>query len=114
LLRRGFTPQEFWNAIIIATPWHLAAWEATAVWEAWDSEIRFARGCPPFHVKDIYFAYLLMVQDAEIPLPQRRRALLGERMAAIEHLLDVTKPDTGFADSINKRARFLRGWASAR
>lgn len=101
-------PPGFWNTIVQATRMHLAN-ETSRVWSDWSNEVRFAFGWEDF-LLDGFTAYQSIVAEGvrstrtgfQIPV------YVGERIAAIEHALDIADPDDSFGASVNDRARHFR------
>lgn len=99
-------PREFWNTIIEATYW-AALRRDSAGWEAWEQELRYATGWSFGETRVSLFESI--VRDGYLPLdPEPRNATLGERLAAIEHLLDAVSTDSDFQKMVNDRARHFR------
>ena len=111
-------PQPFWEAISIASEWHLAANAegAVGIWEAWAREFRFATGGPEFY-RSNGNAYQEIVKTGFYTIGHNyvHPVALGERLAAVELLMDVVEGSSRgdesvfeFAEAINRRARQLR------
>jgi hypothetical protein len=100
-------PQEFWTAILEAIYWAVLRRDSAEGWKNWEREYRYATG-RTFASSGVGL-FELIVRDGKLPtLPLSREASLGQRLAAIEHLLDAASGDASFEDMVNDRARFFR------
>jgi hypothetical protein len=107
LLDPNAAPPEFWVAVLEAIYHAALRREASEAWKDWEREVRYATG-RTFSTNGVNL-FEAIVRDGDLPaIPLSRRATLGERLAAIEHLIDIVDVDFTFADLVNDRARFFR------
>jgi hypothetical protein len=101
-------PQEFWQALMETIDYFLAPSKAfSTTWEAWRREIAYATGLS-FRL-DPQATFEAIVRDGVVATDQLSYpATVGVRFAAIEHLIDVARPDNEFAERVNDRARWFR------
>jgi len=104
-------PQGFWEALMVAVQYFVAPSLSQAdnpTWQMWEREFTYATG-----ERLTLFAreaFEEIVRDGVISTARGRRiATLGERFAAISHLLVVGgSPEPGFEDRVNDRAHWFR------
>lgn len=102
-------PDEFWRSLVVATSWHVARWDADSVWTQWEREVQFALGWERFHTSAAV-AYQELVGTGYFRKGIRtpRPVKIGERLAAIELLLDIGDGLVEFHKAANDRARHFR------
>lgn len=108
-------PAEFWEPLVIATRWCLVGESASEVWEEWLHEYRFATGLPPFYGSgSTNYVEIVSTGYYYVAYKQVAPVTLGQRFAAIEHLMDVVRRHIGdegprnFEDTLNEKASALR------
>jgi len=109
-------PPGFWEALLVATHWYLVGETATDVWKTWTTEVRFATGWPEFGLgPSPTFKQIVGRGQRTAGNIHNNIALgVGERLSAIEHLVDVVVERHGeddiaqFREAVNERARHFR------
>lgn len=106
-------PQGFWDAVLLLAKANLA-YEGSQLWEAWTEEMTY-NGLPLLgKTKFSAFEQIIRVGESDpaffLGADQPRRASTGERLSAVEHLLDVADDQAiaEFAPGLNDRARYYR------
>jgi hypothetical protein len=104
-------PQEFWEALLATIDYYLApsmhSTGGRAAWDVWQREVVYATGWrfrldPRETFVDIVQSGMVVRAEGNI------RASVGERFAAIEHLVDTMSGDDAFEERVNDRARWFR------
>lgn len=101
--------KDFWRSIVRATHWHLASITAERTWADWEREYFWATGLP-----NSYWSapktYERIVEQATIQVDSRHSVAVSvaQRLAAVEHLMDVVGEVSEFAQATNDKARWLR------
>lgn len=105
-------PNEFWEAVLVTVHYHLApapdSTTAAPTWRAWEEEMTYSTG--KRFTTNPKLSFENIVRSGLMITPERAEgATLGQRFAAIEHLLDVRGPSHAeFEDRVNDRARYFR------
>ena len=103
------TPAAFWEAVVQASTTFIAQ-SGSPAWAAWAKEMQWATGWDPFAGQNPYTTYETMLRVGIISLANKGiGAHLGDKLSAVEHLLDIAGPDgKEFVERVNERARWLR------
>lgn len=109
LLEPEQTPPEFWQTVVQAVE-AFAGDPRSSVWITWSDEIRWSFGWREFAPGQQGFSALQqIVRSGIVPLTGKvQYASVGERLAAIEHLLDVLHHIEDLIELINNRAHWFR------
>lgn len=106
-------PPTFWSVTLQAVGYHILAFDSmSSDWNQWEREFLFATGWGEFH-HDPATAFRSIVGAGQVVLyasPQPVFLSAGERLTAIEHLLDLQKwgvPEE-FQEAVNGKAQWFR------
>jgi len=109
ILEPDQTPANFWEAVVQAATTFIAS-TGSPVWRAWAEEMRWAMGWAPILHNNPYQTFEGILRQGTIYLEKDTiPADLGDRLSAVEHLLDLARDASqGFVERVNDRARWFR------